>query len=82
MIGTARIALEIPKDRQASFDPVRIADDQRYFPGFENGLMALNEKLVRNKAMHTERGVRAEGTREILGPWLEQNKGRTIWRSR
>ena len=29
--------------------------------------------------MHTALGVRADGTKEILGLWLEQNEGAKFW---
>src|SRR3954464_13672785 len=32
-----------------------------------------DEGLVRNKAVHIALGVRADGTKEVLGLWLEQN---------
>src|SRR5918912_351932 len=34
-----------------------------------------DEGLVRSKAVHVALGVRADGTKEILGLWLEQNEG-------
>src|SRR5215210_1332393 len=34
-----------------------------------------DEGLVRNKAVHIALGVRADGSKEILGLWLEQNQG-------
>ncbi len=34
-----------------------------------------DEGLVRNKAVHVALGVRADGTKEVLGLWLEQNEG-------
>src|SRR5690242_21148276 len=34
-----------------------------------------DEGLVRNKAVHIALGVRADGAKEILGLWLEQNEG-------
>src|SRR5258708_26753055 len=34
-----------------------------------------DEGMVRNKAVHTALGVRADGTTAILGLWLEQNRG-------
>jgi putative transposase len=34
-----------------------------------------DEGLVRNKAVHIALGVRAHGTKEILGLWLAQNEG-------
>jgi putative transposase len=38
-----------------------------------------DEGLVRNKAVHIALGVRADGTKEILGLWLEQNEGARFW---
>ena len=38
-----------------------------------------DEGLVRNKAVHIALGVRADGTTEILGLWLEQNEGAKFW---
>jgi putative transposase len=137
-----RIALEVPRDRQGSFDPQLIAKYQRRFPGFDGKIVSLyarglstreiaghvlelygvevspdlvsavtdavldeiatwqarplepvyplvffdalrvkirDEGLVRNKAVHIALGVRADGTKEILGLWLEQNEGAKFW---
>ena len=41
-----------------------------------------DEGRVRNKAVHIALGVRADGTKEILGLWLEQNKGCQILAAR
>lgn len=38
-----------------------------------------DEGLVRNKAVAVALGVRADGTKEILGLWLEQNEGAKFW---
>jgi len=38
-----------------------------------------DEGFVRNKAIHIALGVRADGTKEILGLWLEQNEGAKFW---
>jgi len=38
-----------------------------------------DEGVVRNKAVHVALGVRADGTKEILGLWLEQNEGAKFW---
>jgi putative transposase len=38
-----------------------------------------DEGLVRNKAVHVALGVRADGSKEILGLWLEQNEGAKFW---
>src|SRR4051795_5646508 len=37
------------------------------------------EGLVRNKAIHVALGVRGDGTKEILGLWIEQNEGAKFW---
>src|SRR3954453_16320250 len=38
-----------------------------------------DEGLVRNKAVHIALGVRADGTKEVLGLWLGQNEGAKFW---
>src|SRR5919106_1569601 len=38
-----------------------------------------DEGLVRNKAVHIALGVRADGSKEILGLWLKQNEGAKFW---
>src|SRR5208282_3261721 len=38
-----------------------------------------DEGLVSNKAIHVALGVRADGTKEVLGLWLEQNEGAKFW---
>ena len=139
---TGRIGLEVPRDRQGSFDPQLIAKYQRRFPGFDEKIVSMyargmsareivghlrelygidvspdlvsvvtdavleeiavwqarpleavyplvffdalrvkvrDEGLVRNKAVHIALGVRADGTKEILGLWLEQNEGAKFW---
>ena len=38
-----------------------------------------DEGIVRNKAVHIALGVRADGGKEILGLWLEQNEGAKFW---
>jgi putative transposase len=140
--GTGRMALEIPRDRQGSFDALLTAKYQRRFPGFDDKIISMyargmstreiaghlrdlygievsadlistvtdavldeiaawqagplepvyplvffdalrvkisDEGLVRNKAVHIALGVRADGTKEILGLWLEQNEGAKFW---
>ena len=139
---TGQIELEVPRDRQASFDPQLIAKYQRRFPGFDDKIISMyargmstreivghlrelygidvspdlisavtdavleevaawqarpleavyplvffdalrvkirDEGLVRNQAVHIALGVRADGTKEILGLWLEQNEGAKFW---
>jgi putative transposase len=139
---TSRLELDIPRDRQSTFDPQLIAKYQRRFPGFDEKIISMyargmsvreivghlrdlygvdvspdlisavtdavldevaawqarplepvyplvffdalrvkirDEGLVRNKAVHVALGVRADGTKEILGLWLEQNEGAKFW---
>jgi putative transposase len=139
---TSRIELDVPRDRQSSFDPQLIAKYQRRFPGFDEKIISMyargmsvreivghlrdlygvdvspdlisavtdavldevatwqsrplepvyalvffdalrvkirDEGLVRNKAVDVALGVRADGTKEILGLWLEQNEGAKFW---
>jgi putative transposase len=139
---TGKLDLQIPRDRQASFDPQLIAQYQRRFPGFDDKVISMyargmstreivghlrelygievspdlisavtdavldevaawqarplepvypliffdalrvkirEEALVRNKAVHVALGVRADGTKEILGLWIEQTEGAKFW---
>jgi putative transposase len=142
LTDTGKIELEVPRDRQATFDPQLIARYQRRFPGFDDKIISMyargmstreivghlrelygidvspdlisavtdavldeiaawqarpleavyplvffdalrvkvrDEGLVRNKAVHIALGVRGDGTKEVLGLWLEQNKGAKFW---
>ena len=38
-----------------------------------------DEGVVRNKAVHIALGVRTDGTKEVLGLWIEQNEGAKFW---
>src|ERR671939_193670 len=38
-----------------------------------------DEGTVKNKAVHIALGVRPDGTKEILGLWIEQNEGAKFW---
>jgi len=139
---SGKFDLEVPRDRQSSFDPQLIAKYQRRFPGFDDKIISMyargmstreivghlrelygidvspdlistvtdavleeiaawqarpleaiyplvffdalrvkirDEGLVRNKAVHIALGVRADGAKEILGLWLEQNEGAKFW---
>ena len=38
-----------------------------------------DEGTVRNKAVHVALGVRGDGTKEILGLWIETNEGAKFW---
>lgn len=136
------LELNIPRDRQSSFDPQLLAKYQRRFPGFDDKIISMyargmstreivghlqeiygidvspdlisavtdavldeitawqsrplepvyplvffdalrvkirDEGLVRNKAVHVALGVRGDGTKEILGLWIETHEGAKFW---
>lgn len=140
--ATGRIEIDVPQDRQSSFDPQLIAKYQRRFPGFDDKIISMyargmstreiaghlrelygidaspdlistvtdavleevaawqgrpldpvwplvffdairvkirDEGMVRNKAIHIALGVRANGGKEVLGLWVEQNEGAKFW---
>jgi len=142
LTGTGQLAIDVPRDRQSSFDPQLIAKYQRRFPGFDDKIVSMyargmstreitghlrdlygvdvspdlistvtdavldevatwqqrpldpvyplvffdairvkirDEGIVRNKAIHIALGVRADGGKEVLGLWLEQNEGAKFW---
>jgi putative transposase len=61
LTGTGALALQVPRDRLASFDPQRIAKYQRRFPGFD-------EKIVWPLAdLRSPVSARGMSTREIQG---------------
>jgi len=139
---TGKLAIDVPRDRQASFEPQLIAKYQRRFPGFDEKIVSMyargmstrvitghllelygvevspdlistvtdavldevaawqqrpldpvypliffdairvkirDEGMVRNKAIHVALGVRADGRKEVLGLWIEQNEGAKFW---
>lgn len=140
--STGKMEIEVPRDRQGTFDPQLIAKYQRRFPGFDDKIIGMyargmstrdiqehlrelygidvspdlistvtdavldeialwqarpldpvyplvffdairvkirDDGLVRNKAVHVALGVRADGTKEVLGLWLELNEGAKFW---
>jgi putative transposase len=139
---TGKLTIEVPRDRQASFEPQLISKYQRRFPGFDEKIVSMyargmstrvitghllelygvevspdlistvtdavldevaawqqrpldpvypliffdairvkirDEGMVRNKAIHVALGVRADGRKEVLGLWIEQNEGAKFW---
>jgi putative transposase len=47
--GTGRLELEIPRDRQSSFDPQLIAKYQRRFPGFDDKIISMYARGMSNR---------------------------------
>jgi putative transposase len=139
---SGKLEIDVPRDRQASFDPQLIAKYQRRFPGFDDKIISMyargmstreivghlhelygidvspdlistvtdavldevatwqqrpldpayplvffdairvkirDEGMVRNKAIHIALGARADGRKEVLGLWIEQNEGAKFW---
>jgi transposase-like protein len=136
------VRIEVPRDREGSFEPRLIAKHQRRFSGFDDKVVALyargmtvreiqaliaeqyatevsaefissvtdavmaevgawqsralepmypvvffdalrvkirEEALVRNKAVYLALGVQPDGTRDILGLWIENTEGAKFW---
>jgi putative transposase len=136
------LAIEVPRDREGSFEPRFIAMHERRFTGFDDKILALyargltvreiqgflaemyavevspdlistvtdavvaevtawqarplepmypvvffdalrvkirDEAVVRSKAIYLALAVRPDGTREILGIWIEQTEGAKFW---
>ena len=55
--------------------------DQLYMVVFFDALRIKirDEGVVRNKAVYLGLGVRTDGTKEVLGLWIEQNEGAKFW---
>jgi transposase-like protein len=136
------LTIEVPRDRDSSFEPRLVAKHERRFTGFDDKIIALyargltvreiqaflaemyatevspdfistvtdavtaeiaawqarplervypviffdalrvkirDEGTVRNKAVYLALGVLRDGTREILGLWIEQTEGAKFW---
>jgi putative transposase len=136
------LTIEVPRDRESSFEPRLVAKHERRFTGFDDKIIALyargltvreiqaflaemyatevsadfistvtdavtteiaawqgrplervypviffdalrvkirDEGTVRNKAVYLALGVLRDGTREILGLWIEQTEGAKFW---
>lgn len=142
LAAEAKLELDIPRDRDGSFEPQLIAKHQRRLPGFDDKVISLyarglpvreiqahltelyglavspdlistitgevmaevtewqnrplepmypliffdalrvkirDEGSVKNKAVYLALGVRPDGTKEILGIWIEQTEGAKFW---
>ncbi|MEY3272961.1 MAG: hypothetical protein RLZZ341_1862 [Pseudomonadota bacterium] len=136
------LRIEVPRDREGSFEPLLIAKHERRFTGFDDKIVALyargmtvreiqaflaeqyatevspefissvtdavmsevsawqgrplepmypvvffdalrvkirEDAVVRNKAIYLALGVLADGTRDILGLWIENTEGAKFW---
>jgi transposase-like protein len=136
------LTIDVPRDRESTFEPRLVAKHERRFTGFDDKIIALyargltvreiqaflaemyatevsadfistvtdavmteitawqsrplervypviffdalrvkirDEGAVRNKAVYLALGVHRDGTREILGLWVEQTEGAKFW---
>ena len=136
------LRIEVPRDREGSFEPVLIPKHERRFTGFDDKIVAMyargmtvreiqgflaeqygtevspefissvtdavmaevsawqsrplepmypviffdalrvkirEDAVVRNKAIYLALGVLADGTRDILGLWIENTEGAKFW---
>lgn len=139
---SGKLQIDVPRDRQGSFEPLLVPKWQKQLPGFNEQIIALyargmtvrdiqamlqrqyrievspdfissvtdavhaevtewqnrplekmyplvffdalrvrirDEGTVRNKAVYLALAVAADGTREVLGMWIEQNEGAKFW---
>jgi transposase-like protein len=142
LTGEGPLQIDVPRDRQGSFDPLLIPKYARRFTGFDDKIIAMyargmtvreiqgflleqygtevspefistvteavmseviawqtrplepmypvvffdalrvkirEEGLVRNKAIYLALGVLPDGTRDILGIWIENTEGAKFW---
>lgn len=136
------VRIEVPRDREGSFEPLLIGKHERHFTGFDDKIIALyargmtvreiqaflreqyatevgpdfisgvtdavmtevgawqarplepmypvvffdalrvkirEDAVVRNKAVYLALGVLPDGTRDILGLWIENTEGAKFW---
>jgi transposase-like protein len=82
------VDLAVPRDREGTFAPLLIPKHERRFTGdhryavvFFDALRVKirDEGVVRPKAVYLALGIRADGTRDILGLWIEQTEGAKFW---
>jgi putative transposase len=57
MTETGSLAIDVPRDRQASFDPQLIAKYQRRFPGFDDKIISMYARGMSTREI-TARSVR------------------------
>ena len=142
LTGEGPVRIEVPRDRDASFEPILIPKHERRFTGFDDKIIAMyargmtmreiqgfllesygtevsaefissvteavmqevtawqarpleplypvvffdalrvkikEDAVVRNKAIYLALGVLPDGTRDILGLWIEGTEGAKFW---
>jgi putative transposase len=142
LTGDGPVRIEVPRDREGSFEPLLIAKHERRFSGFDDKIVAMyargmtvreiqaflaeqygcevapdfissvtdavmaevtawqarplelmypvvffdalrvkirEDAVVRNKAIYLALGILPDGTRDILGLWIEGTEGAKFW---
>jgi transposase-like protein len=142
LTGDGPVRIEVPRDREGSFEPLLIAKHERRFTGFDDKIVAMyargmtvreiqaflaeqygtevsaefissvtdavmaevtawqarpleplcpvvffdalrvkirEDAVVRNKAIYLALGILPDGTRDILGLWIENTEGAKFW---
>jgi transposase-like protein len=142
LTGEGPLRIEVPRDRESSFEPLLIGKHERRFTGFDDKIVAMyargmtvreiqgflaeqygtevspefissvtdavmaevtawqarplepmypvvffdalrvkirEDAVVRNKAVYLALGVQPDGTRDILGLWIETTEGAKFW---
>ena len=142
LTGTGALAIEVPRDRQGSFEPQLIGKHERRFTGFDDKIIAMyargmtvreiqgflaemyavdvspdlisrvtdavmgevtawqsrpleamypvvffdalrvkikEDAVVRSKAVYLALGILADGSKDILGLWIENTEGAKFW---
>jgi hypothetical protein len=76
LISTVKDAVldEVATWQQRPLDPVYLLV---FFDAIR--VKIRDEGMERNNAIHIALGVRADGAKEVLGLWLEQNEGAKFW---
>ena len=108
LTGEGPVRIDVPRDRDGSFEPILIPKHERRFTGFDDNIIALyargmtmreiqgflmypvvffdalrvkikEDAVVRNKAIYLALGVLPDGSRDILGLWIEGTEGAKFW---
>src|ERR1051325_6813719 len=66
------VPIEVPRDRAGTFEPQLIGKHARR-------VKIRDEAGVRSKAVYLALAVLPDGTRDILGIWIEQTEGAKFW---
>jgi len=71
---TAEVIDEVKEWQSRPLDPLYVVV---FFDALR--VKIRDEGVVRNKAVYLALGVRTDGTKEVLGLWIEQNEGAKFW---